>query len=58
MISGESAVVARIRENEDPFDDVDETRKPKALVDEVGLQDSTCSPQEYVTKEDKWIKAF
>ena len=52
IISGESAVVARIGANEDPFDDVDEARKLTALVDELGLHDSTCSPQEYVTGDD------
>ena len=52
IISGESAVVARIGANEDPFDDVDEARELTALVDELGLHDSTCSPQEYVTGDD------
>ena len=49
---GESAVVARIGENEDPFDDINEACELTALVDELDLHDSTCSPQEYVTGDD------
>ena len=52
IISGESAVVARIGANEDPFDGVDEAHELTALVDELGVHDSTCSPQEYVTGDD------
>ena len=52
IMSGESAVVARIGANEDPFDDVDEARELTALVDELGLHDSTCPPQEYATGDD------
>ena len=33
-------------------DDVDEARELTALVDELGVHDSTCSPQEYVTGND------
>ena len=45
IISGESAVVAQIR-------DVDKAHELTALVDELGLHASTCSPQEYVTSDD------
>ena len=30
----------------------DEARELTALVDELGVHDSTCSPQEYVTGDD------
>ena len=49
VISCESAVVAQIGANEDPFNDVDEARELTALVDELGVHHSTCSPQKYVT---------
>ena len=52
ITSDESAVVARIGANEDPFNDVNEACELTALVDELGLHDSTCSPQEYVTGDD------
>ena len=55
IISGESAVVARIGANEDPFDGVDEAHELTALVDELGVHDSTCSPQEYVTGDDNLL---
>ena len=46
-------MVAQIGENEDPFDDIDEACELTALVDELGLHDCTCSPQEYyVTGDD------
>ena len=53
--SGESAVVAWIGANEDPFDDVDEARELTALVDELGLHDSTWFPQEYVTGDNNLL---
>ena len=51
-MSGDSAVVVRIGANEDPFHEVDEARELTALVDELGLHDSTCPPQECVTSDD------
>ena len=37
IISGVSAVVARIGANEDPFDDLNEAHELTALVDELGF---------------------
>ena len=52
IIFGESVVVAWIGANEDSFIDVDEARRLTALVDELGLHDSTCSPEKYVIGDD------